>query len=237
MEDSPPHTYRLFKYRSIAEHSRKYTSHIVTDGRINYAAPTQFTDPFDCQFSINMDQTPLNAFGLSKRDEIKAFAAKWLWDETNKDVCVLSLSELNDNLLMWSHYSDSHTGICLELTFQTLEKLHEVRYSDVRPQFFFADVREQDRDDERYRNGIISTLTTKASHWAYEKECRGIDFGGPGEREMPDGMLSGIIFGCRTSDADKQTVRDWVASAGRNVTFSQAVQRDGAFAVDIERVN
>ena len=84
---------------------------------------------------------------------------------------------------------------------------------------------------------LISTLTTKASHWAYEKEWRCIYFGGPGEREMPDGMLSGIVFGCRISDGDKQMVRDWVVSAGGNVTFSQAVRRDGAFALDNEQID
>lgn len=214
-----------------------YTSRIVTDARIYYAAPKQFNDPFDCQFCVNVDGAPLNAFGLSKRDEIKAYSEKWLWDETNKDVSVLSLSELKDNPLMWAHYSDSHTGICLELTFQTSQALHRVKYSDVRPQFFFADVREQDRDNERFRDGIISTLITKASDWAYEKEWRCIDFGGPGERPMPDDMLSGIIFGCRTSETDKKMVRDWVESAGRPVMFYEAFQRDGEFALDVEEVD
>jgi hypothetical protein len=193
MSHSSPHSYRLFKYRSITEHSRPYTSRIITDSHIYYAAPKQFNDPFDCQFCVNMNGSPLSAFGLSKRDEIKAYAEKWLLDGTNNNVSVLSLTEVNDNILMWSHYADSHAGICLELTFQTSEELHEVRYSDVRPQFFFADVRKQDRNEERFGNGIISTITTKASHWAYEKEWRWIDFGGPGERPMPDGMLSGSI--------------------------------------------
>src|SRR6266481_4035144 len=156
---------------------------------------------------------------------------------TNNVVSVLSLTELNDNLLMWSHYSDSHTGICLELKFQTSEELHSVRYSDVRPESFFADFREKDRDEGRFRNGIISTVTTKATNWAYEKEWRCIDFGCAGERPMPDGMLSGIIFGCRTSEEAKSMVRDWVQTGGQRVKFYQAVQRDGAFALDIQGID
>ena len=179
----------------------------------------------------------LNAFGRSRRDEIRAFSENRLWEETNKDVSILSLSEVNDNILMWSHYSDSHTGICLDLTFETSEELHRVRYTDVRPQFYFADVREQDRDQERYKNGILSTLTMKASHWAYEKEWRCIDFGGRGERPMPRGMLAGIIFGCRTSETDKRMVREWVESASQSVRFCQAIQRDGAFALDIKEIH
>ncbi len=237
MDRSPPHCYRLYKYRSIAECSRQYTSRIITEGCIYYAAPKQFNDPFDCRFCVNMADAPLNAFGQLKQDEIKTLAENWLWEDSNKDVSVLSLSEVNDDVLMWSHYSDSHAGVCLEFTFQTSEKLHQVQYRKVRPQFYFADCRKQERDVARFRQSVISSLTTKAEQWAYEKEWRCIDFGSAGERPMPDDALSGITFGCRTSETDEQMVREWVQSANRSVTFYQAVQRDGQFALDIREID
>ena len=172
-----------------------------------------------------------------KRDEIKAFSDNRLWEETNKNFSVLSLSEVNDNILMWSHYTDCHTGICLDLTFETSAELHQVLYTDVRPEFYFTDVREQDRDHERFKKVAISTLTTKAPDWAYEKEWRCIDFGGPGERPMPHGMLAGIIFGCRTSETDKRMVHEWVESGCQSVRFYQAIQRDGVFALDIKEIH
>ena len=43
--------------------------------------------------------------------------------------------------------------------------------------------------------------------------------------------------GCRTSKSGKRLVRNWVESAGRPVTFYQAVHRDGAFALDIEQID
>lgn len=184
-----------------------------------------------------MDGAPLSAFGLSKRDEIKAFAENWLWEDTNKDVSILSLSEVNDNILMWSHYSDSHAGICLELSFQTSEQVHQVQYNDDRPLFYFADCREHDRDDHRFHQSVMRAITTKAEQWAYEKEWRCIDFGAAGERPMPDGMLSGIIFGCRTSVTDKQMVREWVQAADLSVTFYQASERDGHFSLDIRKLD
>ena len=85
MDDSPTCTYRLFKYRSIGGQNRYYTERIITHGRIYYAAPKQFHDLFDCLFCVNMDSAPLNAFGLSKRDEIKAFSENWLREKTNKN--------------------------------------------------------------------------------------------------------------------------------------------------------
>lgn len=237
MNDVAPYTYRLFKYRSIAEHSREYTSRIIADGLIYYAEPKQFNNPFDCEFCVSMDGAPLNADGQSKRDKIKAFAEMFLRDETNDNVAVLSLSKLNDNFLIWTHYSDSHAGICLELTFETSEELYKVKYTNARPQLFFADIFEQNRDHERYRKSIIDILTTKASRWAYEHELRCIDFEGAGERLMPPGTLSGIIFGCRTSAKDKEVVQKWVESTDQCVRFSKAVQQDGTFALDIEEID
>lgn len=180
-----------------------------------------------------MDGAPLSDFGLSKLEEIRSFAANFLREETNREVAILSLSEVNDNPLMWSHYADCHAGICLELAFNTREPLHKVQYTDVRPHLYFADVREQERDHQRYRNSIMSTFKAKASWWAYEKEWRCIDFGGPGERPMSEAMLTGIIFGCRMSESDKRVVREWVQESGRPVRCYQATQRDGEFALDI----
>src|SRR5262245_38977124 len=118
MSSTTIHSYRLFKYRSLAGRNLEYTRRIIEQRRIYYASPRQFNDPFDCQFWVNMDGAPLSAFGLSKQEEIRSFAADFMREETNKDVAILSLSEVNDNLLMWSHYADCHTGLCLELVFK-----------------------------------------------------------------------------------------------------------------------
>jgi len=233
MDNPTIHSYRLFKYRSIAGKNRDYTRRVIERRHIYYASPKQFNDPFDCQFWVNMDGAPLNAFGISKQEEIRSIAANCMREDTDNEIAVLSLSEVNDNLLMWSHYADCHTGICLELKLKTREPLQQIVYSDVRPHFYFADVREQDRDHDRFGRSIIATLGTKASHWAYEKEWRCIDFGGPGERPMSEVMLAGIVFGCRMSENDKLEVRGWVDSSGLPVRYYQAEQRPGEFALDI----
>ncbi|MGI8977918.1 MAG: hypothetical protein ACR2FY_01695 [Pirellulaceae bacterium] len=92
MSHSSPLSYRLFKYRSIIEQSRLYTSRIITNRHIYYAAPKQFNDPFDCQFCVNMIGAPLSAYGLAKQAEIKALAEKVLLDDANNNVSVLSLT-------------------------------------------------------------------------------------------------------------------------------------------------
>lgn len=59
-----------------------------------------FNDPFDC--------------AIVKGEKFKEFFL-----ETKKILCLTSEF---DNLLMWSHYANSHTGICIEYTpFTTVE--------------------------------------------------------------------------------------------------------------------
>lgn len=238
MDQTERAKYRLFKYRSIADGEyRERTERLIRRRRIYYAAPKQFNDPFDCQVCFNFDRAPLSAVGLSKLDQISAHSNAFMRDRINEEIGVLSLTERNDSLLMWSHYSDCHAGICLAFEFDATAPLYRVRYSDARPQLYFADVREHERDNARFKDAVVKTMTTKASDWAYEKEWRCIDFGGPGERPMPRDMLTGIIFGCRTSDEDKAVVRGWVRSSGQNVAFYQAAQRDGTFTLEVNRVD
>jgi hypothetical protein len=159
-----------------------------------------------------------------------------MWEETNANYGLFSLSEVSDHALMWSHYADSHKGICLQLMLHTAHPPYQVSYSNARPQFLYQDVKESTRDYERFARTVMSTLTTKAAYWAYEKEWRCIQTDGPGERPMYEMDLTGIIFGCRTSDQDMETVREWVESAGPPCRFYRAKQREGGFALDIVEI-
>lgn len=229
---------RLFKYRSIAPGAgRERTERLITQRQIYYAAPEQFNDPFDCQVCFNFDGAPLSTTGRSKIYQIRAHSNTFMRDRINEGIGMLCLTERNDNILMWSHYSDCHAGICLAFDFEATAPPHRVVYSDVRPQLHFADVREKDRDEARFEEAVIKTMTTKALDWAYEKEWRCIDFGGRGERSMSHDMLTGIIFGCRTSDEDRAMVRRWVESSNHTVAFFQVAQRDGEFALEVRRID
>jgi hypothetical protein len=85
---------------------------------------------------------------------------------------VLSLTEVRDNLLMWSHYAESHTGFVVE--FDEKHKcfgpksdnpdewwrLHKVRYEDERPHTTVIEL------------DFTAILLTKGRAWEYEKEWR-----------------------------------------------------------------
>lgn len=113
------------------------------------------------------------------------------WSEFIPQFRILSLSELHDNLLMWSHYSDSHKGVVLEL--QGIDYLDSpwliaqpVVYQDTPPVLATIDewvksVTGQKRlAYDKWQFYEPYTLT-KTKAWAYEKEWRVVSFMRPGE--------------------------------------------------------
>lgn len=93
-------------------------------------------------------------------------------DKSNELVGVLSLTEKNDNLLMWSHYADSHRGFCLGFDSTTeffnrkrsetdeFYHLRKVIYSSKRPSKTMMDINSTDM------------FLLKSDDWEYEQEWR-----------------------------------------------------------------
>lgn len=97
---------------------------------------------------------------------------RWLRERLDMHIGALSLSEVSDNVLMWSHYSLAHTGFALGF---------DARHPYFNAQLSVADEfrylrRVEYRNDRP--NAPLSDLTgvemflVKSTDWAYEKEWR-----------------------------------------------------------------
>jgi len=90
------------------------------------------------------------------------------------DTTVFCLSETHDNLLMWSHYAQNHTGAVIKLLSlpevdSPVIVAQPVRYTTQMPRLTFAAL----MDFDKARKEIIENITlTKSEVWAYEKEWR-----------------------------------------------------------------
>lgn len=95
-----------------------------------------------------------------------------------------------DNQLMWAHYANSYSGICVEYDFEKMCKyigfVFPVEYSSERPTLSLADLgfeKIEVDDDGKWKtsetnmSAIISYLLTKNKCWEYEKEWRIINQG------------------------------------------------------------
>ncbi len=97
---------------------------------------------------------------------------------------VLSLSEVHDNLLMWSHYADQHRGFVIEFEGESEflapayakripTFLEKVEYNDLRPHLSATTLNRPE------------ALVRKASAWAYEREWRAIKYLAAADKIFP----------------------------------------------------
>jgi len=101
------------------------------------------------------------------------------------------------NNLMWSHYGDSHRGICLQ--FQVfrypliLRRLVRVSYSDSFPEINWI--------SPDFEQECLYAATNKHSRWSYENEWRHIQLNSAGSYlHFEPSLLSGIVLGANISD-------------------------------------
>lgn len=128
------------------------------------------------------------------------------------------------NVLMWSHYGDSHRGFCLVFDVDPIpNKIRKVNYRDSIP-------------DLNYEEGenFLEILITKSSGWKYESEYR--QFNSQGNVGIPyPGKLIEVIFGCRTTVADMNLILSLCDSVyDEEIIFSRVFMTDGSLQLTKE---
>lgn len=82
------------------------------------------------------------------------------------DIKVLSLTEENNNTLMWSHYADSHRGICIGYNINSLPNYIGWDYINYIPENYNYEKMSIDK-------GLLNVgMFSKHNNWKYEKEVR-----------------------------------------------------------------
>lgn len=151
-------------------------------------------------------------------------------DLKSKLIGVLCLSETGTDPVMFYHYCNNHAGICVRFTTRDdslFWHAEPVSYGDTYPVVEFFDSSDNVRQFE-------TIFLTKYSGWKYEKEWRVIDFmNGPGPRQYPKELLSGVIFGMRTTNADKARVAGWLKKRDHAVELLQAEQQDDSYQMKL----
>jgi len=119
----------------------------------------------------------------------------------------------NNNILMWSHYADSHKGFCLEFNVNYFPlnqktKIHEVIYSERYPAF--------DPAKPLVNSGLnlpVEGLITKSTVWQYEKEWRVItDIGDIGLTYKPQ-ALTAIYLGNKMPESQIDEIKSTVSES------------------------
>lgn len=237
----PRYTY---KYRPI----NQFTESIFNNSEIWFSTPIQFNDPFDCQlisenkFSRKMIQDFLrkNIPNINRQDLRKesiyydknpSIFKKIVTDAIEKRALNSGISCFagsNDNILMWSHYANSHNGICIK--FDILESIElfllpiEVKYTDKYPVYNHLKSNE---------NLIEFMFQTKAKCWEYENELRIIK-NSSGNYKFNKNAIIEISFGCNVSSSDIEKYKQIILDNNfTNVSFKKAIPSKKEFKLDI----
>lgn len=171
----------------------------------------------------------------TRHSEFEQIVIDKLSKESNERVGICCFTEVNTDILMWSHYANCHRGICLEFSnvAPPFQKTQPVEYSDEYPKLDLEAV----VTSEELR-AAAPWMLRKSDHWSYEKEWRVLDFdGGPGSKPFQASCLTGVILGCRISEEQEAKVRKWISDWPSTVTVYRARRSPTAFRLEIEQVS
>ena len=234
----------LYKYREVGE----YTEKILTDHTLWFNHPKNFNDPFDCWANIQeIDSDAFEKF-VTENNHSKYYAdikkrissittdkLKEDIDRALNDIGVCCFSKTEKSILMWSHYSKYHEGICLE--FDILKdpsffiSAIPVNYVDTLPAY----------DHFKERDQVIEKLIQpKAKEWIYEEEVRVIktaqDISQNSSQafKFKPNALRKVIFGCKASEDTIAKYKELCQQNGlKHVEFSKMYQKqNGQFELE-----
>lgn len=240
-----PEVTSLYKYRAF----NKYSLQSLINEAAWFSTPASFNDPFYCGIHLDQlkmeesvrvavkeaysktgkstDQIPPEEL-IAKEEDKQAF--QYLRSsiyELLQNVGIFSLSRINNDILMWAHYADSHRRFCIEYSRtpdNILGKQAEpVHYQNELPSLSARDVTSA--------GGSFNKLwLIKSAHWSYEEEWRVINTEGGKAFQFPCEIKS-IIFGLKMNEQNRYTIRRILEN--RNVTFKEAIKDDRQFAICI----
>jgi hypothetical protein len=186
----------LFKYR---DWTNKNHQKLFSNQEIYLARPSDFNDPFDGNIPVRWDlmtyeeclEKNLEIINIQHHDKdqklVREYAKKVTDDKTmwhpeniakerpeqlakwNSIIGILSLSSVPDNILMWSHYSNNHTGFVAGFDVESLlmnnqfDYIERINYQPEYPSISGL----SDSTDQFYKKFFY-----KSELWEYEEEWR-----------------------------------------------------------------
>ena len=263
----------LYKYRIINE----YFFDSLENHYLYFSSPQKFNDPFDCKLFLTWEGEPeevdkwiikfmkekatplLKYFKKIDYDPVIISQFKEPIDQELQNTLILSLSEVNDSILMWSHYAEDHKGLCLgfrtciensvlgimfeedclKIPVPNVPKgflrAQSINYSvDMPPPFNPL------RDDI---SAVFKFIFSKHTNWSYERERRIVLSTGIAtspKLKFRKNTLNQIIFGMRTPDDIKEKIKDLIRRKYSNnehsINFFQAIPVEGKYKLEIRRL-
>lgn len=205
----------------------------VQSGSLHFSVPDSLNDPFELDVKrISFDLNPANLKKLAERfypnnpsarqqiidsaigavEKVPA-ALEELLSRFRESLGICCFTTNPRQKLMWSHYGQSDTGICIGFNFPW--------YWFLAPRFFVMKVKyEKERSILDHFNWVPSTIPlwafTKNSDWEYESEVRILSFAFKGLVKYPFASISEIHYGNRIDEKDIGRMESLITYTGNS---------------------
>ncbi len=242
----------VYKYTSV-----ETAKIILKTHKIRFRAPSTFNDPFE--FSLDFFDRDLSNKEFKDRFEFLLRMQPGITSRRRKEILkntsvadfkksydstierqrqlsmVFCTSEINNDILMWSHYANCHKGVCIGLfmppVVSSIDFLTmKVNYTDIiKPKRFYT-------NDQHQRGlALVYWVFTKASCWSYEKEVRSV-IKNEGNQlrisnekfcdvELNSSQLKEIYFGLETSKKDVDDLTQIIKSKNYTIPIIKRMQK------------
>lgn len=268
-EDFPKY---LYKFRSF-DAGGNYRK-LLEKFEFYFPSPNKFNDPFDCRVFhcyelgskseiIQKMSEHIKQLYPDKSRESRRILVRQLFKENytviknprlmnsrirdviNNSFGICSLTEDFSNLLMWSHYADSHRGFCIQVDalrlreitnkyFELLKDLivfERVTYSET-----FPIVNPYIMNTDRPEDFFIGTIT-KSKEWSYEKEWRIVYYKQANLSVPFNNTITAVYFGCNCPDEKIREVASIVKNYKTPPMLFKAVTSPRQFLLQFEPIS
>jgi len=201
----------------------KFLFQSLVNGTLNLSSPTTFNDIFDCPIIELMnnddDISKLIREAYLRGIKVACFVKNEKLPYSNDTLDAPITNDKKNkrdkkeylNELMWSHYADSHNGICLkykfpsEVTTTGHDKNYVAYFKDVE---YISDLKKYSKQDSI---NTKDAFFAKGKSWKYENELRFLYYN-PTNRDnhvsLPiSNCIEAVYFGVKCSEKDKQTIK------------------------------
>lgn len=208
----------LYRYQRFNDH----TLDIFKNQQIWYPQADSLNDPFE--FAFHRKASGIDGIKIDQESWDVAIAQM-------KTIGVLSFSEVNNHILMWSHYAGNHQGLCIEFARHGECELGDpghtvpVLYDEALPSVQPLELQK--------KATTTRIFTTKGKLWEYEAEWRILTHKG-NSVDRPPGPITGVIFGIAMPEADRELVRSILKNS---VQYYEATMGSRYFGLQVEQIH
>ena len=226
-DSSVPLRYDLGTEEQILERYKAHTSQLHPQ-----LTPSEVERVARNEMRINNIKDPQNVERLLQKNR------QWIIEKYG----IFSATSDNKNILMWSHYANSHKGICIRINIDLF--LNFIKYDCAKRGILIVwDKIEYQTDyplllpfELSDIDFVLKTLLIKSHHWEYEKEYRFILLDKPNTIiKVPPGIIDQIILGCNISKRDKKELSE--ISKSKKIELLKAKIKRNSFGLNILKIN